>query len=1050
MKNLYLTKMRIFCLLFTAALITLISSAAYAANGKVTGRIIDSQTREPLPSVNVVITHIFLSDGSEVPLDQPLGAVTNTDGYYFILNVPPGTYAIKASMVGYTSVTQTMVKVDLDRTIVVNFELSQTTIQVNQVVVTAKRDIIKQDVSATQEVIETQRLAAMPVTRMDEFLGTLKGVQVVSSSDGNGLSIRGGSIRQTDVRLDGISLRDPRTDNSYLALNTTSIKEIQVLTGGFEAKYGGIQSGLLNVVTKDGQRERYTYSFSIDAAPKNQKRFFGVNPWNSDSWLYKVYAGQYAMHGVPAGDTTVPVEFRSFKGWNYNYRDPVLGPLDSLQRLQLWKLQHPMYTFSNQPDMYVEGSVTGPLPGSFIPYFGDYAKNTTFLLGFKYENSQLAFPIGPRNNYVDWNGQLKLTTTLPNNMRLSLNGMYATINSESGGTTANYGGALVGNSQSYSYFNSTPSSVSRQAALLGGASESQMFNRSRLQYYTQRYIVGGARLTQTISDNAYYTIDFQTGFTDQNLEPFQMDTSIAAHYVYMYSSRTKKNYKFFVPDYGSPNASTNFGYDVLNTFAMYGGVQRVDSSYSYVYRLKGDFTAQLGRHHQIDAGFSTQLQNLFVYSGTWFQSQLSYTPDTWQYYKATPFQAGLYAQDKLEFEGMVLNAGLRVDVLDPMKKGFEVGFPLSSNYPALYSDIYQNLPGAAGQFQRWEEFRSLLQDPPGWPRTDNKIQVYFSPRLGVSFPITESSKMYFNYGHFYQNPPVAFMYSMYLSQGATAVPTPDLRMGETIAYEFGYEQMFLSNFLINITAYYKDQRNQPLQRSYVNYYGDNNVTEYVPDGYGDIRGVELRLERNEGRFVTFNAMYDYMLQSSGQFGLATVYEDQLIARNYGLRSPNINHVQPIPRANINLNLHTPKDFGPELLGINWLGSLYANFFFEWRSGGQILLNPEEPDVKLRNWVDVVNYWNIDMRASKAFETPVGNFEIVLTIKNLTNNKWLNTSNMTQTQYDAYKNSLKTPDKGGNDKWGQYKSSDNHINVGWWEAPVFLNPRRILIGLRLDF
>ncbi len=106
-----------------------------------------------------------------------------------------------------------------------------------QVVVTAQRETIKPDVAGTQEVIVTSRLEEMPVTRVDEFARSLKGVQLVSSADGNGLSVRGGAIRETDVRIDGISLQDPRSENSYLALNSTTIEEIQVLTGGFQAKY---------------------------------------------------------------------------------------------------------------------------------------------------------------------------------------------------------------------------------------------------------------------------------------------------------------------------------------------------------------------------------------------------------------------------------------------------------------------------------------------------------------------------------------------------------------------------------------------------------------------------------------------------------------------------------------------------------------------------------------------------------------------------------------------------------------------------------------------
>jgi outer membrane receptor protein involved in Fe transport len=383
-----------------------------------------------------------------------------------------------------------------------------------------------------------------------------------------------------------------------------------------------------------------------------------------------------------------------------------------------------------------------------------------------------------------------------------------------------------------------------------------------------------------------------------------------------------------------------------------------------------------------------------------------------------------------------------------MKNGYTVGFPQDEDYAKLYNDIYFSLPGDAQSYERWTYFRDLLANPPGWPQSERRVQTYLSPRLGVSFPITENSKMYFNYGHFYQRPPVSFLYDLTVASGAVGVPTPDLTMGRTVSYEFGYEQMFFSDFLVNVTAYYKDITNDPLNREYINYYEDNIVNQYSPDAYRDVRGVELRLERPIGRFVTFNAMYDYMVISSGQSGLAQVFENRLKARDNELRSPNVITTEPRPRANVNLNLHTPDDFGPEFLGVRWFASIFANFFFEWRDGGRFLLNPEEPDVKLRTYVDVVNYWNIDFRGSKMFSTPVGKLEFVVTIKNLTNNKWLHTENMLQTQYSDYKTSLLTPDKGGSDQWGQYKSDDNHIKVGWWEAPVFPNPRRFIFGLRM--
>ena len=477
-------------------------------------------------------------------------------------------------------------------------------------------------------------------------------------------------------------------------------------------------------------------------------------------------------------------------------------------------------------------------------------------------------------------------------------------------------------------------------------------------------------------------------------------------------------------------------------------------------QFKGEMIEQLGRHHQIEAGFSARLQNLFVYTGTWYQSQIAFTPDLWQYYRATPLELGAYVQDKLEFEGMILNAGLRFDSFNPKKEGFVVDFPSDPAFKNFYDKVYLNSPGSWGSYERWLYFRELLDNPPGWPRTPNKIQTHLSPRLGVSFPITENSKMYFNYGHFYQRPPTSFLYNEAVYIGSVAVPTPDLDMARTVSYEFGYEQMLLSEILLNLTAYYKDNTNEPLSRNYINYYGDNDVLRYFPDAYSDIRGIELRLERPVGEFVTFNAMYDYLLYSGGQSGLSSVYENRLTAKTaIETRPANLYNSDPRPRANINLNLHTPRDFGPTWGGGPWLNRIFVNLFFEWQSGGRYLWNPEVTDVKDRIYIDAVNYWNIDMRVSKTFELPIGSIEFVATFKNLTNNKWLTIANMTRAQLDAYKNSLEVERDpllriiAVKDKWGSYDAGPldgGHIATGWWEAPIFLNPRMILFGLRLNF
>ncbi|MGE5365206.1 MAG: carboxypeptidase-like regulatory domain-containing protein [Bacteroidota bacterium] len=997
-------------------------STVFAGGGKLTGKVMNSKTGEPLMGANIILTHI-MQNGKEVSVQVPLGATSDMDGYYVILNIPVGEYTVKTSSIGYASLVTKGVKVDPDRTINMNFQLDESSINMDEVVVRAKREVIKADVSGTQEMINSDKLEELPIVRVDEFFNMLKGVQLSSSEEGYGLKIRGGSIRETDIRMDGISLQDPRSGNSYMGFNSTTINEIQVITGGFEAKYGGIRSGLLDVKTKEGSRERFTATLKSDFTPKGQYHFFGDNPYSK---IYEVYAGKYAWTGSEKA-TDVPLDLRDFKGWGKVISPTAMKAIDSVQRYELWKEQHPMFPVADKPDFNIEGTFTGPF---IIP-------NTTFLAGFKYENSQFAYQLGPRDSYREWNTQLKLTSTFEK-AKISVNGMYAKVYSNTSGQSISYDA-----SQRFAYMNNnSKDGIDRQTDMISGTGLLSIFNKSRLQKFDQIFAMGGAKFSYVPTPKLFYNIEFQMGYTGQDISPMLMDMNADStqNYIKVYSKAAKKNYWFYRPTTGLPDGTTNLMPDGMGKFYMYGGGQWADSSYSYSYQLKSDMTWQANPFNEVQAGISVNVQDIHVYAGSWNQSNLAFTPNSWQYYNDTPLEIGLYIQDKLEFEGLILNAGLRVDYFNSMRDGYAAGFPTDKDYNKLYTEIYSNLGGTYNSYERWLLFRELLDNPPGWPSQETDAQIKLSPRLGVAYPITVNSKMYFNYGTFYQRPSSSILYNMKLNSTATTIPTPDLVMAKTVQYEFGYEQVFLENFLFNTTAYYKDVSDEPLARTFMDYNETNQITKYYPDAYKDIRGIELRLERNSGRFVTFSAVYDYMIVSEGTAGFSTVYENLVKYRENKLRSADQTNPVPKPRANINLNLHTPHDFGM------LLGDWFTNIFFEWKSGGQYLLNSDQPVKNLQEWIDVVNFWNIDLRVSKLVDFSYGNVELSLTVKNLTNNKWLSTDNFTNTEREEYKAQLR--EKGG--KWGEYKPEHlAKVFENSWDNILFQNPRRIILGARIN-
>jgi len=211
--------------------------------GKIAGVVKDKETGEPLPAVNVVL------------VGTTLGAATGLNGEYFILNVPPGTHEVKASMVGYTEVIEKNVRVFADLTTTVNFELSSRVLELGRVVeVIAERPLIQKDVTATTKITTNDEIVALPVTTFQGALAIAPGTQ----GSGNNLHIRGGRAGEIAYLIDGLSVEDPQVRGYGMNVGREALSEMQVLSGGFNAEYGNAQSGVVLLSTKEGNPNRFS------------------------------------------------------------------------------------------------------------------------------------------------------------------------------------------------------------------------------------------------------------------------------------------------------------------------------------------------------------------------------------------------------------------------------------------------------------------------------------------------------------------------------------------------------------------------------------------------------------------------------------------------------------------------------------------------------------------------------------------------------------------------------------------------------------------------
>ena len=213
--------------------------AAGQTHGKIIGRVIDAEAGDLLPSVNITLNN------------STLGSSTNFKGEYFILGVPVGSHEITVSFIGYTSVKVTDIWVSAGLSTSVDVELKQTTLQLNEeIVVSAQSTGVGRYASGTNHIIQENQIMNTFGESPTEIIATVPGI----SSDN---TIRGGRPSDIDYQIDGISTREGLFGGlSYESfINNLSLKEIQIKTGGFNAEYGNIMSGTVNLITKEGGDE---------------------------------------------------------------------------------------------------------------------------------------------------------------------------------------------------------------------------------------------------------------------------------------------------------------------------------------------------------------------------------------------------------------------------------------------------------------------------------------------------------------------------------------------------------------------------------------------------------------------------------------------------------------------------------------------------------------------------------------------------------------------------------------------------------------------------
>ncbi len=222
--------------LYYLLLLLLLPGVLFAQSGKIRGTVVDQKTKEPLIGANIII------EGTS------LGAATDIDGAFMILNVPIGTFTVKASYVGYRTFTISNIRVSGLLTTEVNFELSSEDVQVQTVEIVAERPLVNKNATNAVRSATAEDIQNIPVRGVGNIVALVPGVVQQQGV----IYIRGGRREQVGYIVEGVQTRDALLGGSSVTINDNAIEEVQVQAGGYNAEYGAANAGIVITSLKTG------------------------------------------------------------------------------------------------------------------------------------------------------------------------------------------------------------------------------------------------------------------------------------------------------------------------------------------------------------------------------------------------------------------------------------------------------------------------------------------------------------------------------------------------------------------------------------------------------------------------------------------------------------------------------------------------------------------------------------------------------------------------------------------------------------------------------
>lgn len=1059
---------------------------------RILGVVKDSQNKEALVGVTVMVKGTYL------------GAATDFDGKFIIINVPVGTYEMQISMIGYTAKTLRGVVVSADRVTSLDIQLDPTTVQGQEVVVTAKADELHKEVSNTQMVVSSDQLQeASGVRQINAFLQKMPGI-----SESNGfLTIRGGSADQTGTMVNGLAYNNAAVGNAETSIPMSAVEQISLLSGGYNAEYGNFRSGLINVTTKSGSQDGYHGTFSYSRNNEHMKRF-GDSFYDANNDLLKSFlspsVGFVGTNTAWADDPYMRSQHIVFPGWisqakAYNTGKPVnqqAAPYDMFLLANWLHMTVPDYKglASLSDDMkktigyyelsdaqkkafedhhMTEEGVDWNFDGGFggpIPFIGKELGNATFYISNSSTEQYYVMPVVRKSQFSYTTlGTMKAQPT--ENITITYNGLWKRQQGVSPARPPQGDAPNAGNSGGFMSIDNVRHIATRTESPLKYAYDPPFF-----PLLDQTTMMHGVTINHVLSPKTFYELSFSY-LTIKNDSPIgdNRDSSV----INQIGPFPLTELPYGKLQFGSRSVrgTTYPIYLALPglTFA-YGSKEGdlYDRTKTSQARVKFDIASQLDDHHYLKGGFEYNHINM---DHNFWEKWNTNAYNAYEFnFQRTPSQTGLYIQDQINYNEIVANVGVRVDYYYNGGGKWPTGDPFNESMfrpQKVDTSLFRYL--ASGKSYIWDIWEAYDKEHPELEFLQPiKNFLTVSPRIGVSFPITTDSKFYFNYGHFRSNPPYYTMYQYryrYDKNGLYDMSNPNLEPPRTISYELGVAYNFYENYIMQISGYSKDVTGEAGRVTYKNAAGTLNYNNQANNRYEDIQGLEINISKNDNSWLSGWLNFNYMLKKDGLSGRSLVTDVTINNDQAGLYAGNETKTLPQPELNANITFRSPDDFGPAFLDNHILGGWDLTLFATYSAGDYFTWNPLGK-LHYTNNMQWQDYYMLDLKLSKTFNLVGLKTTIFLDISNLLNikvdqmnngyafadatdrSKYLASLHLpmyNSAEYDNLRKANAGYYIGGDDKIGDLRSADKSYiddpNYNFW---LYKQPRDIWFGVRVDF